>query len=138
MQRMKKYILLLPVIVCFVLQGCLKDELTKTYSIMTPVYKEKAEVYANIKSNAPQDIKSPGKIYVYGQYIFLNEIDRGVHIIDNSNPANPVRRAFINIPGNLDIAVKGNTLYADLYTDMVVVDISNPLQARFLRYVNNV
>lgn len=136
---MKKIIsLLLPFTLCFILQGCLKDKLTKTYTILTPVYKEKAEVYANIKSNASRSVESPGKIFMYSNYIFLNEVDKGVHIIDNSNPASPVVKAFINIPGNLDIAVKGNTMYADLYGDMVVVDITNPLQASFVKHINNV
>ncbi|MCY7310762.1 MAG: hypothetical protein LH619_08285, partial [Chitinophagaceae bacterium] len=136
---MKKItLLLLPVTLCFILQGCLKDKLTKTYTILTPVYKEKSEVYANIKSNAPRSVESPGKIFMYGNYIFLNEVDKGVHIIDNSNPASPVMKAFINIPGNLDIAVKGNTMYADLYADMVVVDITNPLQASFVKHINKV
>ena len=136
---MRKTILyLLPCLFCFVLQGCLKDKLTMTYTILRPVYKEKAEVYANIKSNAPTAIQQPGKVFIYGDYIFLNEVDKGIHIIDNANPARPVVKAFINIPGNLDIAVKGNTLYADLYADLVVVDISNPLQARFIKYIANV
>ena len=91
-------LLLLPFTLCFILQGCLKDKLTKTYTILTPVYKEKSEVYANIKSNAPRSVESPGKIFIYGNYIFLNEVDKGVHIIDNSNPASPVMKAFINIP----------------------------------------
>lgn len=128
----------LPLLFCFILQGCLKDKLTKTYTIYTPVYKEKSEVFANIKSNAPTGINQPGKIFLYGNYIFLNEINKGVHIIDNSNPASPVMKAFINIPGNLDIAVKGNTLYADLYSDLVVVDITNPLQASFVKYLPHI
>jgi hypothetical protein len=134
----KKLLYLLPLFICFLFQGCLKDKLTKTYTILVPVYKEKNEVFANIKSNAPAGIQQPGKIFVYGNYIFLNEIDKGVHIIDNSNPASPVVKAFINIPGNLDIAVKGNTLYADLYADLVVVDITNPLQAGYVRNISNV
>jgi hypothetical protein len=134
----KKLFYLLPFLFCFILQGCLKDKLTKTYTILVPVYKEKTEVFTNIKSNAPAGIQQPGKIFLYGNYIFLNEIDKGVHIIDNSNPANPVMKAFINIPGNLDIAVKGNTLYVDLYADLVVVDIANPLQASFVKHISNV
>lgn len=125
-------------LLAFSLQGCLKDKLTQTYSILVPVYKSKTEVYGNIKSNAPREIQSPGKIFIYGNYIFLNEIDKGVHVIDNSNPASPVETGFIDIPGNLDIAVKGSTLYADLYTDLVVVDISNPQQAKFVRYIPNI
>jgi len=105
----------------------MKDKIQKTYPILSPIYKSKAEVYANIRSNPAQTIANPGKIFLYGNYIFLNDIDKGVHIIDNSNPSNPVQKAFINIPGNLDIAVKGNILYADLYTDLIVIDITNPL-----------
>jgi hypothetical protein len=135
---MKKIALLMICGILFLFQGCLKDDLTHTYSILVPVYKSKDEVYANIKSNPSQEIKAPGKIFIYGNYIFLNEIDKGVHVIDNSNPANPVVKTFIDIPGNIDIAVKGSTLYADLYTDLVAVDISNPLQAKFIKYIPNV
>ncbi|MGI8638249.1 MAG: hypothetical protein ACR2KZ_22885, partial [Segetibacter sp.] len=108
------------------LQGCLKDTATKTYTVYSPVYKSVAEVRASIKNDAPSPIAKPGKIVVLGKYIFLNEVDKGVHIIDNTNPAAPVNKYFISIPGNLDLAVKGNTLYADLYKDLVTIDMSNP------------
>ncbi|NJO25140.1 MAG: hypothetical protein HC867_04190 [Bacteroidia bacterium] len=121
--------------VALLAQSCLKDKITKTYPILVPIYKEKAEVYSNIKSNPAREVKAPGKIFLYGNYIFLNEVDKGVHVIDNSDPSIPVVKAFIDIPGNVDMAVKGNTLYADLYTDLVLVDISNPMQAQFIKYV---
>ena len=135
---MKKIVYLQAVLISCILAGCLKDRLTHTYTILTPVYKEKSEVYANIKSNTPVKVEQPGKIFLYGNFIFLNEVDKGIHVIDNSNPSLPVIKTFINIPGCLDIAVKGNTLYADLYTDLVVVDITDPLQARFVKYIPNV
>lgn len=130
---MKIITIILPValfaIAGIVLQGCFKDTCTHTYRLYTPVYGTNAAVRANVKSNAPQPISNPGKIFVKGNYIFLNEIDRGVHIIDNTNPASPKNVAFIDIPGNQDLAVKGAILYADLYTDMVTLDISDPLHA---------
>ena len=126
------------IFLCLFQQSCLKDKLTHTYTILEPVYKSKAEVYANIKSNPAQQISSPGKLFVYGNYIFLNEVDKGVHIIDNTDPSHPVAKAFIDIPGNLDIAVKGNILYADLYSDLVTIDISDPLHAKFLKYTSNI
>ena len=95
--------------------------------LFEPVYKTTAEVRANIKSNPAREIKEPGKIVILGNYIFLNEVDKGIHVIDNSNPSSPQNIAFIDIPGNVDLAVKGNRLYADLYTDLVTLDISNPL-----------
>ena len=117
--------------------GCMKDRLTKTYTLLKPVYMSKTDVLANIKSNNPQQLKNTGKIYISGRYIFLNEVNKGVHIIDNINPAKPVTVGFINIPGNIDIAVKGNTLYADLYTDLLAIDISDPMRAKLTKLVPN-
>ena len=131
----KNIVLFFLAVSMIVLNSCLKDKVTHTYSLFIPVYKTKAEVYSNIISNSPRQVQAPGKLFLYGNYVFLNEIDKGVHIIDNSNPAAPVRKSFIEIPGNLDIAVKGNTLYADLYNDLVVIDISNPLAARFEKFI---
>jgi hypothetical protein len=118
------------------LNGCVKDTITRTrtYSYYLPVYKTAAEVRANIKSNGPQDVVNPGKIVLLGNYIFLNETDKGIHVIDNSKPAAPRNVAFIDIPGNIDLALKGNTLYADLYTDLVTLDISDPLHVIVKKY----
>jgi hypothetical protein len=118
------------------LAGCMKDNCKKTYtySYYQPVYKTTAEVKANIKSSVSKDVENPGKLVILGNYIFLNEIDKGIHVIDNSNAAQPKNIAFINIPGNMDLALKGNTLYADLYTDLVTIDISDPLNAVVKKY----
>ncbi len=131
---MKKYISIFVkhfgfLTIAFLFTGCLKDTChhTKSYTWFQPLYKTSAEVRANIKSNAPKEIQSPGKIFIIGNYIFLNEINKGIHVIDNRNPAAPVNVAFIDIPGNIDLAIKGHTLYADLYTDLVTIDISDPL-----------
>lgn len=65
-------------------------------------------------------------------------MNKGVHIIDNSNPAQPINKVFISIPGNIDIAVKGSTLYADMFTDLLSIDISDPLHARFVSRIPQV
>jgi hypothetical protein len=122
----------------FVFNSCVKDKCTRRYVYWEPVYRTKDEVRANIKNNAVRDIERPGKIYIRGNYIFLNEIDRGIHIIDNSNKSAPRRVAFIDIPGNLDMAVKGNILYADFYTDLVAIDITNPEQVVVKKFTENV
>ena len=133
-------IALLSALCCFLFQRCVKDSCKRayTYTYFQPLYKTTAEVKANIKNNAPQEIEQPGKLYIKGNYIFLNEIDRGIHIIDNSDPSHPRNFAFIDIPGNMDIAVKDHILYADLYTDLVAIDISNPGQVVVKKFVENV
>lgn len=126
---MKKSILLLMFVgaAVMLLTGCFKDSLTKTYKIMRPVLKDKSEVLSSIRTATATEVEKPGKMFLLGRYIFLNEVNEGVHIIDNSNPSAPVNKAFISIPGNVDIAVKGNTLYADMFTDLLVLDISDPM-----------
>jgi hypothetical protein len=140
MKRIFQTIFLLAITATIVasFQSCRKPcKGTETYTYFVPLYKEKATIKANIKSNAPRPVQKPGKIYIKGNYIFLNEIDKGLHVIDNTNPAAPVNRSFIDLPGNVDIAVKDNLLYADFYKDMVVMDISNPLDVKVKNFVDN-
>jgi hypothetical protein len=121
-----------------ILGGCLKDSTYQTYTIFTPIYKNLSAVRKEMKSTIPQPLVNTGKIYVYGNYIFLNEVNKGIHIIDNTDRANPRNLSFINIPGNVDLAVKGNYLYADSYSDIVVFDISNPANITPKTFLNNV
>jgi hypothetical protein len=111
------------------IQGCIKGTLNGprryTYTILTPVYQLKKSVLAGVNGSPAEPIDSLGKIYVKDNLIFLNDVDKGIHIIDNSNPAQPVQIAFLNIPGNQDLAIKGNMLYADMYSDLLAIDISN-------------
>jgi len=122
----------------FVFNSCVRDTCTRQYVYWEPVYRTKDEVRANIKNNPAQEIQRPGKIYIRGNYIFLNEIDRGIHIIDNTNKSAPKNIAFIDIPGNMDMAVKGNILYADFYTDLVAIDITNPQQVVVKKFTESV
>jgi len=125
------------ILISMLLAACVKDTGMKKTTIFTPVFKTSDEVRAAIKSDNAEDISHPGKIYVLGNYIFVSEIGKGVHIIDNSNSASPVNKAFIKIPGNEDIAVKGNILYADCFTDLMVIDISDPSNVSLKTYVPN-
>lgn len=137
MNHQKMRWLFVVLFVATTLQGCIKDKCTTTYQYFQPVYKTTAEVRANIKSNAAKPVERAGKLYIRGRYIFLNEVDKGIHIIDNINPSNPQNVAFIDIPGNMDMAAKGNYLYADAYTDMITIDISDPLNAKVSNIKDN-
>lgn len=106
--------------------GCSDScETTNTYTYFEPVYATSQEVKDGFKIGEPVELKSPGKIYLYGQYVLINEPGEGVHIINNADNKNPVIEKFIYIPGNFDIAVKNNILYADSYVDLLAIDISD-------------
>lgn len=115
----------------FGLSGCFEDKCEQliTYYSYSPVYMSVEEVRQEVAPGPAQDLVTPGKMYFKDGYIFISEINKGIHVIDNSDPTNPTAVSFIKIPGNHDIAAKGNILYADSYMDMVAIDISTPTRA---------
>lgn len=90
---------------------------------LAPVYAD--ESWSEIKSQPPQPIIELNKIYYKDSLIFVGEAQKGIHIIDNHDPANPERIAFIKIQGNSDISIQGNLLYANNLTDLVVLNITD-------------
>ena len=93
--------------------------------VATPQLMSKTAFRSSVEVTVPRSIEAPGKIYVYQDYIFVGDVDSGIHVIDNSDPKLPKAIKFIEIPGNEDISVKDNFLYADSATDLVVFDISD-------------
>jgi len=116
----------------------MKDTVKESYSFYRPVYQTKEAIKNGIKNLPAADIERPGKIVLKGNYLFLNDIDRGIHIIDLADPANPKKLSFIDIPGSMDLAVNGNFLYADCYTDLVTLDITDPLNVAVKQFINGV
>ncbi len=126
--------------VAFSFQSCLKDtcEGTQTFVQFTPVYKTLDEIRTDIQILGPQELVNPGKIYYYGDYLLINERREGIHVINNADSENPTKVAFIKIPGNVDMAIKENVLYADNYIDLLAVDFSNPELPSVLSRTENV
>ncbi len=123
-----------------VLSSC-HDEMTSTYTYRTmmPIYLEMSDVRAlSIATEPAQPLDNPGKIYIYEDYLFINEPTKGIHILNNENPANPINLSFIPIAGNVDLAVNGNILYADNYVDLLAFDLSNINDIQLLKRVEDV
>ena len=98
----------------------------EAYLVARPVLMDAITFKAEaIDISEPTPILSSGKIYAYKSYIFINDVDRGFHVIDNQNPTAPKSIAFIKLEGNYDISVKDDKLFADSYGDLVIFDISD-------------
>ena len=106
--------------------GCKKFTQTKVYTANEPVYLSYEDLRSSVESDNDRALVRPGKILVTDRYIFINDYEAGIHVYNNTNPSSPEHVGFINIPGNVDMAVKDNTLYADSYIDIVSIDISDP------------
>lgn len=101
------------------------DQIIETYMANVPIYITYDELRAAIQTEEAKTLENPGKIYFYNDYLFINEYLEGIHIINNTDPSSPENIAFIKIPGNVDISIKDNILYADSYVDLVAIDISD-------------
>lgn len=117
-------ILIAAILGVLVLVSC-QDKIEETYTVNSPVYMSYNDLRSSFKVAEAEDIIQPGKIYFKDNFIFVNEYQKGIHVINNALPSNPAVIKFIEIPGNIDIAIKGDKLYADSYVDLLTIDISN-------------
>lgn len=119
---MKKLLLLCAIlIVC----SCESDGDHVVLNVAVPETMSKSALRSGVQVSAPQPILNSGKIYAYQNYLFINDKNRGVHVIDNTNPELPIATFFLKIPLNEDISIKDDVLYADSGVDLVVFDISD-------------
>jgi hypothetical protein len=108
------------------LVGCSdKCQVKTSYYYYKPKYSTTAEIKASTGLISATPLSTPGKIYWKDQKLYINEVGKGIHLIDNANPSSPVATGFLNIPGNFDLAILGNILYADSYVDLVMFDVSD-------------
>lgn len=104
-------------------------------SYYEPIYMSYAELRAAVKTEPTRPLTKLGKIYTYQQWLLVNEPNQGIHLYDNSDPAQPRYHAFIVVPGNVDIAVRDGYIYADSYVDLATIDLND---AANIREVNRV
>jgi hypothetical protein len=116
--------LLLTGIVAIIFSGC-QEKVVDRYLVNVPVYMNRNEFKNAVNVTGSTEIVKPGKIYFKDNMIFINEALKGIHVINNSDPSSPVFVSFIEIPGNVDMAIKDSILYADSYIDLVALNIGD-------------
>ena len=124
-------------IIFFFLQSCEKDDPAETYQVAVPVTLSVADFRASVSFEEPKEIEQSGKIYVYENYIFINDNMKGILVVDNTHYT-PEKIRYINIPHNTDIAIKGDVLFANSGRDLVTFDISNIHDIKILERLENV
>ncbi|MFP4845765.1 hypothetical protein [Winogradskyella sp. PE311] len=132
---MKKSFLLLTLIVTFLLQSCIGwgtsggDDIGQ-FSIYEPVIMQRSnfETTTTLDTNS-RPIENTGKIYVKDDYIFINEVNKGFYIINNTNPSNPINVGFINVLGASDLSIKGDVFYVNNATDLLAFTIDQSIGA---------
>lgn len=85
-----------------------------------PIYSQETQL---VEIQEARTFTNPGKITKYGRLVLINENNQGFHIIDNTDPTQPINTGFFVIPYNNNIAVKDNVVYADSGSDLLAIEI---------------
>ncbi len=113
--------------------------MTYQYTINEPVFMSSDEFRNSVKvTEEAVPITKRGKICFYKDYLYISSPDKGIHIVDNRNPASPRIAGFIELIGNEDLSITDDRLYADSYVDLVCFDISDPEKPEVKERVENV
>lgn len=98
----------------------------------------RVDLESSISFQPSRDLINPGKIYLKDFFIYINEKYEGFHVINNSNPRDPVNIGFLVVPGAIDVAIKDNILYADNAVDLVAINIADLDSAQVVSRNNEV
>jgi len=106
------------------LSSCKKEYIAYSGMGKVPVYIPFSELN-EISSQSPQDVVQSGPIYLVGDFFFMVELGKGIHVFNISDDETENSLAFIKIPAITDFTIDGNFLYADSWKDLVTLDISD-------------
>ncbi len=119
---MKKGLLLL--VFPFLLSSCFgnvaDDELANQQQYK-PLVLERSVFEKSIILENAKPVKKSGKIYIKGDLMFVNDVNKGFHVYDYSNPKNPILLNFIKAPGATDLAIVDDIIYINQAVDLVAV-----------------
>lgn len=105
---------------CFYCNDCNdEDTFVNPY---TPVLLDRTLFENSVQSLPAQNIIKSGKIYLKDNLMFINEVNKGFHVYNYTNPENPVRIGFIQIIGATDLAVRNNIIYINQAVDLVTLE----------------
>lgn len=112
---------------------------TVTYKINEPVFMDMDDFRSSVRVKSEvHELTGYGKISYYNGYLYMSEPGKGIHIIDNQDPAHPQVVGYIELLGNADLSIRNNLLYADSYIDLVWFDVTNPAQPQLAGRLENV
>ncbi len=87
-----------------------------------PIYIPPDSLY-HIYNADTQAIVNAGNILIWNNFLFINEVNKGIHVIDKSYPSLAKKITFIKIYGNKNFSIADSTLFADNGRDLLTIDI---------------
>lgn len=87
-----------------------------------PIFLNRTDFEKSVSVKNSLAIGVSGKIYVKENLLFINELNKGFHVYDNSDPSNPKAIKFLEAPGSTDLAIRENMIYINQATDLIAVE----------------
>lgn len=104
--------------------------------LYSPVIMERTAFENSVKSLPSQNIIKSGKIYIKDNLMFINEVNKGFHVYNYSNPQNPIRIGFIQILGATDLAIRDNIVYINQAVDLVTLEYNPSNNSIIIKHRN--
>ncbi|MBO3697567.1 hypothetical protein [Roseivirga sp. E12] len=89
-----------------------------------PVYL--TEIDNSIELTSARAVEDPGQIYVLGDLVFINDVGKGIHIVDNTDPSNPVNQGFLQVQGSENMVIRNGIVYVNQYNSLLAIDVNDP------------
>ena len=109
-------------IIYYLFSSCFGMAEVDSRSNFKPVYMKRSVFENSIQFEPAKSTLTSGKIYIKDELMYLNDVNKGFQIYNYSNPNNPVKIGYINIPGSTDVAIRNNVLYVNQATDLVTIN----------------
>lgn len=84
-----------------------------------PVFTPRSEVLAEINYSTAAHTYAFDNVVVWGTHLAILDQYKGVAILDNTDPLQPVYEGYINVPAAAYLAVQDNMLWINHYNDFV-------------------
>lgn len=123
----------------FSFASCEPDNGVYGYSDYKPILAQRSELDALVVLQPPKEIDSTKNFYLYQDYLFLIEINSGIHVIDNTDISNPTNIAFISTPyiTGADLSIYNDYLYINQGVDMLIIKFVSSTEIEFIGRVEN-
>ena len=109
--------------------GCTPEAEVTSAEGVRPIYANGDEL--NIQVEAPREYDELSQIVYAHPYILIGELYQGIHVIDNTVPANPKKLMFIRIPGSTSFTIGDGVIYSSSGSDLVTIEYDdNTVQER--------
>ena len=127
----KTKLMVISLIIC--LQSCCPflvdcdndDDFEEVFNEYEPILLDRENFENSVSIKDPTSINISGKIYISNNLLFINEVHKGFHVYDNSDPSSPTPIKFLEVPGSTDLAIRNNILYINQATDLIAIEYDN-------------